>query len=168
MRGSPPARDGGEESLGARQIRGHRLLDQHRQAAPERPHPELGGSPVVGEDQDGVEIGALEERVVGGMKRHAPVLAGQTLPQPWRRLGDGHQLAELAGRDRGEVAPDVVVVEPEDADTEPRRHATPSASGRPGLIAAVDPQHLARDVAARVRHEVRDGVGDVLRPPVAL
>ena len=119
---------GREQGLGPRQVRGHRLLDQDRKASPKRPHPELGRGAVVGEDHDRVQVRALEERVVRGMDVDARVLLAEALPEPRRRLGHRDQAAHVAGGDRGEVLPDVVVVEPEDADPNPRGHAIPSAS----------------------------------------
>jgi hypothetical protein len=108
---------------GARQVRGHRLLDHHGQPSPERPHPEVGSGPVVREDENRVQVGALEERVVRGVEVHVSVLSTQALAEPWRRLGGRHQPADLAAGGGGEVAPDVIVTQPQNADPKPGRHA---------------------------------------------
>jgi hypothetical protein len=63
------------------------------------------------------------------MEGHAPVLAAEALSKLRRRVGHGDQPADLAGRDGGEVAPDVVVVEPENADSKARG---PSHGWTPG------------------------------------
>jgi hypothetical protein len=51
------------------------------------------------------------------------VLSTQALAEPWRRLGGRHQPADLAAGDGGEVAPDVVVAQPENADPKPGGYA---------------------------------------------
>ena len=164
--GQPAGARGVEESFRARQIRGHRLLDQRREAPPERPHPELGGrrgcrrrsGPRPGRSARGAR-----RRWDGAPRPRAP---GRDAPGA---VGDGSATATSW------PSPPVATAarlrqtwswwSPR---TPTRSRALTSRSGRPRLVAAVDAQDLARDVPSGLRHEVRDGVRDVLRLAVAL
>ena len=135
---------GGEQRAGAGQVGGHRLLDHHGQPAAERAHAEIGGRAVVGKDHDGVEVAALEQGVEGVVRRHAAVEVAEPLPQARIGLGGRDEAAMLAGRQRREVAPHVIVAQPEDADAQPR-HAG-------DIVAAVERLRIrSRDARATVR-----------------
>ena len=53
------------------------------------------------------------------------------------RLGDGDQAAEIPGGEGGEIGPDVIVAEAEDADVEPgHRHQRPRPASQSHVRAA--------------------------------
>jgi hypothetical protein len=111
---------GSDQRAGAGEIGGHGLFDHHGQAAPQRAHAELGRCPVVGEDEDGVEVAALEEGVERLVRRDAAVRALQLVAQARIGIGGGDEAAVLAGVQRGEVAPHVIVAQPEHSDIQTR------------------------------------------------
>jgi len=91
-------------------------LDQ----AVERADAELGGAAVVGEHEDGIEIAPLEQRVERVVGDDASVELLQALPQQRIRVGRGDQTAVVTVLERDEIAPHVIVTQPEDADAQPR------------------------------------------------
>jgi hypothetical protein len=109
----------GQQGLRARQVRRHRLLHHHRQPALERADSKLHRASVVGEYEDGVEVFPVEQRVVARQRVDAAVRAPQALAQAGVRIGRGHDPAELAGGDRGEIAPDVIVGQSQNPDAQP-------------------------------------------------
>ena len=135
-RGAP----GREQGVRALEVRGHGLLDHHRQAAAERVAAQLRGRAVVGEHEDGVEVRAFQQSVVGRMRLRVAVGALQALAQPRVGLGRGHEPPELTRGDRREVRPDVVVAEPEHSHSQ-SRHEHPPCSLLNGV--PLDPSWLA-------------------------
>ena len=119
-----------QDGIGAGKVCGHGLLDHDRQAPSQRPNAQLRGCAVVGEDQDGVEIGPLQERVVAGQRLHAAMLARETFAQPRIRVRRGHRLPQLVVVERGKIAPHMIVIEPENADSQPSHDASLALSVR--------------------------------------
>ena len=97
--------------------------------------PKLDRAPVVGEHEDGVEILPVEQRVVARQRVDAAVRAPQALAEARIRIGRGHDPADLAGGERGEIAPDVIVGQSENADAQS------------GHVRQVSPSHAAVAIA---------------------
>jgi hypothetical protein len=127
----PDGLGGGEQRAGAGEVGGHGLLDHHGQAAAECAHAELRRGPVVREDEDGVEVTALEERVERLVRRHAAVRALELVAQPRIGIRGGDEAAVLAGVQRREVAPHVIVTQPEDPDVQARHRGNRTACVTP-------------------------------------
>src|SRR5207245_937757 len=103
------------------------------QAPTQRPDTQLRGCAVVGENQNRVEIGSLQEHVVAGQRLHAAMLARQPLAQPRIRIRRGHRLPQLVPAERGKIAPHMIVIEPENS------HSQPSHGSSPHLVRAFRP-----------------------------
>ena len=120
-RGAP----GREQRVRALEVRGHGLLDHHRQAAAERVAAQLRGRAVVGEHEDGVGVRAFQQSVVGRMRLRVAVGTLQALAQPRVGIGRGHEPPELTRGDRREVRPDVVMAEPEHSHSQSHHEHPP-------------------------------------------
>jgi hypothetical protein len=153
----PPGRAGrAQQGLRARQVRRHGLLDHDRKPAPERLDPELDRAPVVGEHEDSVEILAVQQGLVARQGLDARVSARQALAKPRIRIGGGHDPAMLAGGERSQIPPDVVVGQPENPDAQSRdpRHGRP-LSGHGG-------SRISRLRASRAGASLAAATGELL------
>jgi hypothetical protein len=110
----------GQQCVRARGVRRHGLLHHHREPALERADAELHRAPVVGEDEDGVEVFPVQQGVVARQRVDAGVRAPQALSETRIGIGRGHDSTGVAGGHRRQIPPDVIVGQSQDADAQSR------------------------------------------------